>query len=202
VPIPAPDDTLYVTLALLKESLKITDAGRDNLLNQARASASRQIDKHTGGRRFYADGSASARTWRTRGRVVSDPDGELLLVDDISTTTGLVVELGDGTTWTTVTDYFAEPDNALVRGEPITGLRRDRGCWSTSRRVRVTAPWGWPAIPDQVVQACLIQSGRLFRRKDSPEGVAGSAEWGAIRLSRIDPDVQALLADFVLPGIG
>lgn len=190
----------YVTLGLLKDALKITDTGRDDLLNQALASASRSVDAYTG-RRFYADSSASARTWRTRGRVARGGDGDLLLVDDISSLTGLVVELGDGTTWTTVTDYFTEPDNALVRGEAITGLRYDMGCWSTSRRVRVTARWGWPSVPEPVVQATLIQAARLFRRKDSPEGVTGSAEFGLVRVSRVDPDVQALLSHLVLPGL-
>lgn len=191
--------TAYATLALLKDALKIADTDRDDLLNQALASASRQIDAHTG-RRFYADSSASARTWATAGRFVPGPAGQLLLVDDISTAAGLVVELGDGATYSAATDYFTEPDNALVRGQAITGLRRDLGSWSGSRRVRVTARWGWPAVPDQVAQATLIQAARLFKRKDSPEGVAGNAEWGVVRLSRVDPDVQALLAPFVLPG--
>lgn len=191
----------YATLALLKDALKITDTGRDDLLNQALASASRQVDAHTG-RRFYADSSASARTWPTRGRTVRRADGELLLVDDVSSLTGLVVEIGDGTTWSAVTAYFTEPDNALVRGEAITALRYDLGYWSTCRRVRVTARWGWPAVPEPVVQATLIQAARLFRRKDSPEGVTGSAEWGLVRVSRVDPDVQALLAHLVQPGFG
>lgn len=196
---PAPPS--YVSLALLKQALKITDTDRDALLNQALLAASRGVDAHCG-RRFYADRSATARTWPTRGRTVRNSDGELLLVDDIATTTGLVVEVGDGTTWTAVTDYFAEPDNALARGDAITALRRDMGYWSGSRRVRVTARWGWPAVPDPVAQATLILALRLFRRKDSPEGVTGSAEFGLIRVTRIDPDVQGQLAHLVLPGIG
>jgi hypothetical protein len=52
------------------------------------------------------------------------------------------------------------------------------------------------------VQATLIQAARLYRRKDSPEGVTGSAEWGVVRLPRIDPDVSALIKDLTLPGIG
>lgn len=199
MPIPAADSTLYAGLALLKAALGITDTTRDVLLGQALSSSARQIDKHCG-RRFYAD-TTSVRIYRTRDRVVRDADGDLLLVDDIATDTGLIVQVGDGTAWTTVTDYETEPDGALSRNEPITGLRRISGRWS-ARRARVTAVPGWPAVPDQIVQAHLMQATRLFRRKDSPEGLAGSPDFGVVRLGRIDPDVQALLAPYVLPGIG
>jgi hypothetical protein len=185
----------YATLTLLKDALGITDTARDDLLNQALVTASRSADAHTG-RRFYADTSASTRTWPARGRVARDADGELLLVDDIASTTDLVVETGDGTTWTAASGYWTDPDNALALGRPITGIRLNT---EARGRVRVTARWGWPAVPDQVVQATLMQAARLFKRKDSPEGVMGSAEWGPIRVSRIDPDVKALLASFVLP---
>lgn len=195
----------YTSLEALKDYLGISDTGRDTLLTQAILGASRGIDAHCG-RRFYLDAVASARTYRPVGRVVRGADGEALLVDDIASTTGLVVETGvaGGSTWTAVTDYEVEPENALVRGVAITALRRVGGSWagSASARLRVTARWGWPATPDVVGHAALIQAARLYRRKDSPEGVTGSAEWGVIRLSRIDPDVQALVKDLVLPGFG
>ena len=58
------------------------------------------------------------------------------------------------------------------------------------------------SVPDDIVQACLILSTRLFKRKDSPEGVAGFADFGAVRLSRMDPDVQALLNPFRIIPVG
>lgn len=197
----------YATLDALKLQLGIvaSDTTRDALLNQKLSSASRGIDAHCGGRRFYADTSATPRTYRTRDRVVRDPDGDLIYVDDISAVTGLVVEVrsgyGSGATWAAVTDYLTEPDNALAKGVAITSLRRDQRCWNTDQ-LRVTAKWGWPAIPDVVVEATLLQAGRLVKRKDSPEGVSGSADWGAIRVARIDPDVQEMLANLVLPAVG
>jgi hypothetical protein len=196
----------YVTSATLKLALGITDTARDELLDQARAAASRNIDRATG-RRFYLDGSATARTFTPRGRIVATPDGSLLLVDDIGSTTGLVVEVGAGTSYTTVTssDYETQPDNALTRGEPITGLLRGIGAyWALARnsRIRITAKWGWPAVPDEVAQAALIQATRYYRRKDSPEGVTGSADWGGIRLSRVDPDVKDLISHLILPTFG
>jgi hypothetical protein len=196
-------NTLYTDRATLKNALGIQDNTRDALLDVSLSSACRSIDKFCG-RRFYRDDAPSARIYRPGRRVTWDRDGELLLVDDIATTDGLIVESGTASpaSWTAITDYETQPDNALAEGEPITGLLR-LAWWfgGYGLRIRVTATWGWPAVPDNVVQAALIQAGRLFRRKDSPEGVLGSADWGAIRVSRLDPDVQALLADFGEPGI-
>lgn len=191
----------YAELAELKAMRDITDNADDTLLQSRLTRASRAIDDRTG-RRFYADGSATARTYRTRGRTVHDDDGELLLVDDVSTTTGLVVEVGDGSSWTAVTDYDTEPENAIARGRAIESLRRTLGCWSTNRRVRVTAAWGWPAVPDPIVEATLLLANRRWMRKNSPEGISGWATEGATRVSRFDPDIEDLVGPYVLEGFG
>lgn len=189
----------YTTLPLLKLHLgSITDTARDDLLNDAIEAASRSIDDFCG-RRFYLDASATARSYNPSGRLYYDE----LLVDDIGDTDDLVVETGNDTDgWTAVTtDIETSPDNAIVQGDSITGLVNLEG-WSFGRndRVRVTAKWGFPAVPAQVGQATLIQAARLYKRKESPEGVLGNAEWGSIRLSRVDPDVAALVARFVRLG--
>lgn len=195
---------VYLSLAELKESVHITDTDRDSALARALAAASRSIDLTTG-RRFWLDAEASARVINPRGRVTSDDDGQHLLIDDIGTSDGLVVEVGRGSAWTTVTTSVeAEPTDALAKLRPITSLLRIGGGWPSGggQRVRVTGRWGWPQVPDQVVQATGIQAMRLFKRKDSPEGVLGSAEWGVIRLSRNDPDVYGLIERYILPGFG
>lgn len=192
----------YATLAELKSARKIplSDTADDTALMRALTRASRAIDDRTG-RRFWLDGAASARTGATRGRVSPDGgDGELLLVDDIASTTGLIVELGDGTTWTTVADYFPEPDNALADGRAITGLRRDRGLWCTARRWRITAVWGWPTVPEPIAEATVLLANRRFMRRDSPEGVSGWSDAGPVRVSRFDPDIEDLVGLYVLPG--
>lgn len=194
---------VYTDLATLKLALSITDTARDSLLNKAIAGAEMAINRRTG-RRFDKDGAASARTYRTIGRVICDRDGEALIVDDISTASALVVEVGDGTTWTTLaaTDYDTEPDNATIQGRPITRIRYLYGGFRWYRKARVTAIWGWPAVPDDIVTAALIQAGRYYRRKDSPEGIAGSADWGLVRVPNLDPDVKAMLDPYMLPGFG
>lgn len=196
---PAP--AIYASLADLKVATgEIVDTTRDSLLTMALSAASRGVDKYCG-RRFYADKTATARQFRTDGAKVCAPDGELLFIDDLSSTTGLVVEVGDGTTFSTVTDYLTEAPNALVQNWPITGLRRKLAYWTTTR-VRVTGLWGWPQIPDEVSQATLLQASRLFNRRKSPEGVTGNAEWGLVHVTRVDPDVASLLQPYQILGVG
>lgn len=207
----------YADLALLKLALALpgSDATRDDLLNAALSAASRSIDDHCG-RRFYLDGAVSARLFSPGSRIagsahLASPEffsswqygrGPIFLVDDIGSVTGLTVEYGSAANgWTALAPDDYLPENAVARGEAITGLVYDLGFpLGSGDRLRVTAKWGWPAVPAQVVQATLILAARLFRRKDTPEGVLGSAEWGTVRLSRTDPDVAELISRFVLPG--
>jgi hypothetical protein len=193
----------YVTLDVLKDSMKITDDDRDDLLQRALNAAVGGINNTTG-RRFDLDDTAQARVINPRRRVVCDEDGDHLLIKDIGSLDDLAVQIGTTSAWTTITSSVeAEPTDALDEGRPVTSLLRVAGGWpvGAGQRVRVTARWGWPQVPDVVAQATLIQAMRLFRRKDSPEGVTGSAEWGVVRLSRIDPDVQALIQSLILPGM-
>lgn len=194
----------YVSLEELKAQLGIEadDTSRDALLNRARSSASRSIDKTTG-RRFWLDAAPVQRVFNPRGSIVREDDGDLFLIDDVGSTTGLVVETGSGASWSAVTGYETSPDNALADGKPITGLLRPLATWGlATTRLRVTAKFGWPAVPDDIAEAALIQASRLYKRKDSPEGIIGSAEWGVRNLSRRDPDVWALIEPFILPGFG
>jgi hypothetical protein len=188
---------LYAPLSLIKSQLNIpaADTTRDAELRQKLDSASRSVEQHCDGRRFYLDDTVSQRLYTTAGRVVRLRDGtERLRVDDIGDLTDAVVEVGDGTTWTAVTTYETHPENALAKGQAVTALVALSGEFSINRRARVATRWGWPLVPTAVPEATLLQATRLYRRKDSPEGVAGSSEWGVVRVVRLDPDVQALLA--------
>ena len=49
-----------------------------------------------------------------------------------------------------------------------------------------------------IKQACIILAGRQFKRYDSPLGVAGFGDLGAMRVSRVDPDVATLIEPYVL----
>ncbi|MEU8531590.1 phage gp6-like head-tail connector protein [Streptomyces parvulus] len=195
----------YVTAADLRLQLGIDEDDAPKAARAARAvkAASRAIDKATGraGHGFWLDETPTSRTYRLDGRIVCDTGGDLLLVDEIGDTAGLLVEASSGDSWSTVTGWETRPDNALADGKPVDSLLRVGSAWGlASTRIRVTARFGWPAVPDDIAEAAMIQASRLFKRADSPEGVMGSAEWGVVRLSRRDPDVWNLIEPYVLPG--
>lgn len=188
----------YVTLAEIKSALNIpaADTTADTALSAAITAACASIDT-TCGRTFALADSATTRVFRASRHVICTDDGPRLLIDDIGSEDGLAVEM-DGSP---VLDFEPGPDNAITLGQPITSLLLPSGVWGPGR-ITVTARWGWPAVPADIKQAARIQTLRLYRRKDSPEGVTGSAEWGVVRLSRRDPDVWALIEHYQAAGFG
>lgn len=198
----------YASLDELRAFLRITDAGDDPELSVALTAASRAID-HATSRHFGVDDSAVARYYSPlSGSFQRDwGDRATLEVDDISTTTGLVVKsdtAGTGSFATTLvlnTDYRLFPYNAALEGRPWTRIILSQGVgWAQAERgVEVTARWGWPAVPSAIKQATLVQASRFVKRRDAPFGVAGSPEMGnELRLlARLDPDVAVLVAGYV-----
>jgi len=192
----------YTTLAAMKNFLSIVDSTDDTLLEGLIESASRSIDR-IANRRFYADSSASARSYRANNNV-------FVYVDDISSTTGLVVKTdddGDGTFETTLTintDFLVDPLTASALGRPFTQLTMVNtlnvwpvypGLFSNGLRpgVEVTAKWGWPSVPDDIETACQILTADLYKRKDSPGGILGLGDLGAVRMSPLGRDVTAMV---------
>lgn len=175
-------------------------------LERAINATSRAIDKHCG-RRFWKDAAVVVRQYRpTRSSDV--------IVDDIADRTGLIVATDDNLdgTFSTVwpsSDYELGPRNADVVATGSTGdafafwkitAINDPGATfpvDTRRAtLKVTAKFGWSAVPDDVTEACVLKAASLFKRKDAVFGVAGFNEFGSVRISRSDPDVIDLLRSF------
>lgn len=185
----------YATLAEVKASLAITDTSDDALLEIAITATSRMIDDYTG-RFFYANGTSGSPV--TRYYTANDP--WTLAVDDFTQITEIATDDSFNQTYETVwstSDYMVEPINNPARGWPYTRILAIGAYvypYYLPQAIRIKGVWGWSAIPAEVNQACLIQSSRLFIRKQSPFGIAGTPELGTVRLSsRLDPDVEALL---------
>jgi len=49
-------------------------------------------------------------------------------------------------------------------------------------------------LPESARQACMMHAARLYRRRDSIDGTIWGGDAGAIRVGRIDPDIDALYA--------
>lgn len=62
---------------------------------------------------------------------------------------------------------------------------------------------GEAAVPEAVVNACLLQASRYWSRRSAPFGVAGSPELGnELRLlNKLDPDVEVLLGPYAWHGV-
>jgi hypothetical protein len=194
-----------IAAADLKTWLGISDTTDDTTIATAVAAANSAVPIHCG-RTFdkTATNAASARVYYADGTCRVN-------IDDFWETSALVVKTDDGDdgtyeqTWTLGTDFQVEPLNGLdgplavpyYRLRAVGTLR-----FPTSNLrpgVQITAAWGWTAVPGDVTEATLIKASRLFKRKDTPEGVLGGfADIGAVRISnREDPDVVALLRPYV-----
>lgn len=191
----------YVSLEQFKAELGITGAARDTMLTRKLNAASRRIDSYCKRFRgaFNVPTEASTRVFSTAGRVLDN----VVYLDDIGSLDDLAIESGTAAGFTVVTGYDTAVSNGLAEGLAIESLYNPAG-WPTwaGQQLRVTARWGWPELPDDVAEATMLQATRLLKRKDSSEGVVGSADWGQIRVSRVDPDVRELLEQYVRMVVG
>jgi hypothetical protein len=186
----------YATLSETKAALRITDSVDDSLLEMAIESASRLIDGYTY-RYFYNAGTA------TRDFVASD--SYLTIIDDLISLSELKTtdEIGsEYVTWGSA-DYQLRPVNGKQDGlnVPYTSILSTDdllfNILGEQALVRVTGVWGWTAVPIAIKQATVIQSSRIYKRLDSPLGIAGFGDLGAIRVGRsLDPDVEQLVMPY------
>jgi hypothetical protein len=186
----------YCTLAEVKAALRVTDTIDDALIELSVAGASRQIDGYCE-RVFY---STSAT------RLYTPESYTLCQVDDLVSVTTLKTS-GDGSTFDTTwaaTDYQLEPLNGVSGGlvQPATRIRAVGDYFfpiaqlMIPAQVQVVGTFGWSAVPAAIKQATILLAMRQFKRYDSPLGVMGFGDLGAVRVGRIDPDVEALIMPF------
>ena len=195
----------YATRNQVKAALRIgtADTLDDDLIDNCVGAASRLIDGYCN-RRFWQSGTAEARVFQAE-------DSFYCSIDDIA---GTALTLrsstqADGTfdlTWK-VSDYQLEPLNGNLDGltwsyDKIRAVGdylfpTVNANYGEQALVQVTAIFGWPSVPEPVTQATIIQASRIFKRYDSPLGVAGFGDLGAIRVSRyLDPDMAQLVEPY------
>lgn len=189
----------YALLEDVKDALRISDDHDDVALAGVIESASRAIDRYCD-RYFGQTGTQAApvqKLYRSRSGVV--------LIDDLVTITDVEVEFaGFAESFTSLgaTSVIQQPVNAATATppQPYTVLLAKPGTvlppmpgW-----VRVSGVWGWPEIPQQIRDACVLQSVRLFKSRDVPLGVMGGADMmGAMRLpGGLHPDARILCEPF------
>ena len=194
--------TVYTTLADVKNALQIEDTLDDVAIQAAILTASRQIDEYCQ-RFFYQEGTQASPA--TRYYTAYSP--WYVETDDIVQITQLACDpdfdQSYSQVWNITTaplDIMYEPVNNPNKGWPWTRILAIGSYvfpYFFPQTVRVQGVFGFPEVPYEVELACKIQASRLFVRKQSPFGIAGSVELGTVRLnSRLDPDVEMLLKTF------
>jgi hypothetical protein len=195
----------YATRNQVKAALRIgtADTLDDDLIDNCVGAASRLIDGYCN-RRFWQTGTAEARIFQAE-------DSFYCSIDDIAGT-ALTLKSStqaDGTfdlTWSR-SDYQLEPLNGNLDGltwsyDKIRAVGdylfpTVNANYGEQALVQVTAIFGWPSVPEPITQATIIQASRIFKRYDSPLGVAGFGDLGAIRVSRfLDPDMAQLVEPY------
>jgi hypothetical protein len=195
----------YATRNQVKAALRIgtADTLDDDLIDNCVGAASRLIDGYCN-RRFWQSGTAEARIFQAE-------DSFYCSIDDIAGT-ALTLKSStqaDGTfdlTWSR-SDYQLEPLNGNLDGltwsyDKIRAVGdylfpTVNANYGEQALVQVTAVFGWPSVPEPITQATIIQASRIFKRYDSPLGVAGFGDLGAIRVSRfLDPDMAQLVEPY------
>jgi hypothetical protein len=195
----------YATRNQVKAALRIgtADTLDDDLIDNCVGAASRLIDGYCN-RRFWQSGTAESRVYQAE-------DSFYCSIDDIA---GTALTLrsstqADGTfdlTWSR-SDYQLEPLNGNLDGltwsyDKIRAVGdylfpTVNANYGEQALVQVTAIFGWPSVPEPITQATIIQASRIFKRYDSPLGVAGFGDLGAIRVSRfLDPDMAQLVEPY------
>ena len=190
---------VYTTLADVRNALQIEDSIDDTDIQAAILAASRMIDDYCQ-RGFYQEGTLASPVVKYYTPV----SPWYLEIDDLIEPVEVATRANQtgpfNTIWDLDTDLMYEPINNPEIGRPVTRLlavTRYVFPYFFPQTVKITGVWGYSSIPYEVELACKIQAARLFVRKQSPFGIAGSVELGTVRLnSRLDPDVEMLLKKF------
>jgi hypothetical protein len=187
----------YSDLPTLKGRLSITDTSQDATLSAVLEAVSRQIDDWCG--RSFSSGTDTKYLTHEGGRT-------LFLPFDLLSVTTFATDVGGqrtyATIWDPTRDYDLEPYNAAYELRPYTRIAVQpfsRWWIPTFRKaVQIVGTWGyWTSVPGPISEACLLQAIRLFTRKSSPFGIAGTNALGVVQMiTKFDPDVANLLAPF------
>ena len=162
-----PSDT-SLTASVLEAASRSVDQYCDRLIGFAkRTMATPELARAV--LPYRAQQPVTTGAWASLDGVVTPTSGLTVLTEDFWDTSGLVVELGPAPwgDWTTVPASDVTVDTRVDPGHPYTRL------WIAGRRAehaRVTAKWGWSAVPDAVIIATMVTALSSLRRRYAPDG--------------------------------
>jgi hypothetical protein len=204
----------YVTVEEMRNYFKWAATQPHNLdddIADAVASATEEVNLFCG-RQFNRSETATPRHYRPSS-------AGALTVDDFWTLDDFKIESDTGYEAAPWAEYNAAglsfyPLDGIMDGQvgwPYNELRVSRGAgfhyvsrrsYGSSSILRVTAKWGWEAVPAAVKQATKIIAAQNFRLSDTPLGVAGmEGKFGGIVHVKDMPQVASKLKRYVLEPI-
>lgn len=190
----------YCAVAEVKGWMNVSDDQLDAVIDVARDAAEAWINDYCH-RNFNLDTAATARYFDV------NPNGDVV-IDDIGDSASVTVATDDSITGTYSTAWSASDFQLLPRsqGHRVNSFTKIR---STGTRtfpapsplrvglVRVTAKWGWPAVPVPVKQACIEQTARIVHARNSPGGIEGFNDFGIVRSTSVDRRILDKLDPYV-----
>lgn len=187
----------YCTLADAKDALGISDSSSDTTIENLITAASRMIDGYTE-RYFFTQ--SQTRIFQTR-------DPFTVAIDDLVSVTTLSTDDGADNTYSTTwsaSDYLLDPPNAALESPAKPYTMVVSPVYSSkvfpmyvANGVKIVGVFGWPAVPEAVKQAAILQTTNLFSARNAPFGVIGMGDTGIFRMSsRLHPAAAALLEPY------
>jgi len=185
----------YCTLAEVKAALRLSDATDDTLLEKSIEGASRRIDGYCG--RFFYQENATVELFTRFAYYLPIPE---LASTAITLTSDNKGDRSFSTTWS-ATDYLLQPTDTSLTGLPYNKIVAIKDklfplLFDPHRpAARLVGTFGWPAVPHDIREACVLLAMRGFARYNAALGVVGFADM-AIQVRAVDPDVRDLLMPF------
>lgn len=205
----------YATIAQYKDLMKVKDDKDDLAIGRAITAASRAIDRYCserpnglGGRRQFGKVDApearyyTPRWDRKQARWVVE-------IDDLISAVGLTVavDLDNNDIFeSTITNYVLRPRDAAVNNRSYTQVSIGIGSavqpysWPDSIRL-TTDQWGWASVPTTVVEATLLQTNRVHKKRLAPFKDTGNASSGTTEtiniIHKLDPEIETMLDTYV-----
>ena len=168
----------YATAALYRAETGASGAGSDTAILRDLTAVSRFLDRacdRPAG--FNKDASAVERLFIPRRTTRS------LLVNDLVSVSAITIDEGMDNAYSRTlasTDYELRPLNAAdgPQANPYTEVYATEwgvlAAWSGGVRVKISAVWGWPAVPEAIQAACIHLTAVL--RLESPRATSSMNE--------------------------
>lgn len=219
----------YATAAELRSRIDKTSTADDAVLTALIAAAENNINRATNRPDgFEADTSASARRYAGSGKPYQfiDECVEITLVEVKDSATDSTYDSWISADWIACSGDPEYPNfNDLPYDMVMVDPTGDESIFSTGKyttrggfrpltdvhrgvpTVRITAKWGFSvAVPDDIREACLMQSARWYKRFEGAMSDAlASGELGMLLYRQtLDPDIRRILIDgrFMKPNTG